>query len=110
MSPLLVVCACPDVPEARRIADELVRLRLAACVNLVPAVESIYRWQGQIERASECLLLIKTADDRLDALTAQLVALHPYELPEILAVQAGSGLDRSIGWIIEATRETKDSV
>lgn len=110
MPALLVLCACPDPEHARRIAGVLVRERLAACVNLVPAIESIYRWQGEVEQAQECLLLIKTTRARLPTLTERIVALHPYELPEVLAVEAGSGLDRYLGWIVEETRETKDSV
>lgn len=110
MPPLLVFCTCPDREVAGRIAHALVGRRLAACVNVLPAVESIYRWQGKLEQATECLLLIKTAADRLEALQAAIIELHPYELPEVLAVEAGSGLDRTLGWIIEETRETKDSL
>lgn len=108
MSPLLVFCACPDREVAGRIARALVGQRLAACVNVLPGVESIYRWQGELQQATECLLLIKTAADRLTALQAAIVQLHPYELPEVLAVEVGSGLDRTLGWIIDETRETKD--
>lgn len=110
MSPLMVYCTCPDIKHARRIATELVARRLAACINVLPAIESVYRWRGKIERAEECLLLIKTASDRLDPLKAAIVELHPYELPEVLAVEIGSGLDRTLGWIIEETRETEDSL
>ena len=95
---LLCFSTCPDADTARRIADALVDERLAACVNALPGVASTYRWQGQVERADEVLLLIKTRADALPALQARLVELHPYELPELVAVEAG-GLPAYLDWI-----------
>ena len=103
MTPMIVLCTCPDHASARSLATRLVEARLAACVNLIPGVESIYRWQGAVERASEVLLLIKTQAHRLEALQAHILAQHPYELPEILVVQADSGLDRYLRWIESET-------
>ena len=101
MTALLCLSTCPDIATARRIADALVDARLAACVSVLPGVHSTYRWEGAVERAEEVLLLIKTTRDALPALQARLPDLHPYELPELLAVEA-AGLPAYLDWI---TRE-----
>jgi periplasmic divalent cation tolerance protein len=88
----LVLSTCPDAQAADTLATALVEERLAACVNVLPGVRSTYRWQGRIERDDEVLLLIKTTADRQDALIARLQALHPYELPEAVAVEISGGL------------------
>jgi periplasmic divalent cation tolerance protein len=95
----IVLCSCADTSSAQTLAHGLVEDRLAACVTLLPGARSIYRWQGVIEQADEVLLLIKTTHARLPALQAAIVARHPYELPEVLAVTAGSGLDRYLDWV-----------
>lgn len=102
MTALLCFSTCPDAATAQRIADALVGERLAACVSVLPGVQSTWRWQGAIERSEEVLLLIKTAAAGLPALQARLVALHPYELPELLAVEAG-GLPAYLDWIARET-------
>jgi periplasmic divalent cation tolerance protein len=103
MSACLVQCACPDAETATRIAETVVGERLAACVNLVPGVRSIYRWQGTVEQADEVMLVLKTSAARLDALTARLQALHPYELPEVIAVEATGGSAAYLAWVADAT-------
>jgi len=101
---LACFCTCPDAASADRIADALVEARLAACVNQLPGLRSVYRWQGGIERADEVLLVIKTTADRLEALTEQVRALHPYQLPELLAFEASGGLSAYLDWVAEQTR------
>ena len=101
----LVFCSCPDTDTAQRLAAGLVQARLAACASVLPAMRSVYRWQGAVEQADEVLLLAKTATARLPALIEQLRSLHPYELPEILAVEAGTGLPAYLDWVADATRE-----
>lgn len=103
MSVLLACSTCPDAASAERIANALVGERLAACVNRLPGVHSTYRWQDQVEHADEVLLLIKTTADRLDAMTARLRALHPYELPELIAVEVRSGLPAYLEWVAAQT-------
>lgn len=103
MTALLVLCTCPDRESARALARSLVEARLAACVNLISGVESVYRWKGEIERSEEVQLLVKTHAGRFDALRAHVLAQHPYELPEILAVPIHSGLERYLAWIEEET-------
>ncbi len=104
MTALICFCTCPDADVAERIATALVDERLAACVNVLPGIASIYRWQGRVERADEVLLLAKTAPERLAALAARIAALHPYELPEVVAVEAAGGLPAYLAWIAEQTR------
>jgi periplasmic divalent cation tolerance protein len=94
---VVVLCTFPDVEQARVIAAELVERRLAACVNLLPGVESIYRWEGKVERAGEVLAVIKTT--RYAELEAALKELHPYEVPEILALPVAAGLAGYLEWL-----------
>jgi periplasmic divalent cation tolerance protein len=103
MTALLVYTACPNADSARQIADALVEERLAACVSVLPGMSSTYRWQGAIERAVEVLLVAKTVPDRREALQARLVELHPYELPEVIAVEAAA-LPAYSDWIARETR------
>ena len=100
----LVLCTCPDQECATRIAERLVEERLAACVSLVPGLTSIYRWQGGIQRDAEVLLLIKTVAGRFDALAATLCALHPYEVPEIIALPITAGLPDYLTWMTRCTQ------
>lgn len=101
----LVFCTCPDEQTAQALAQTLVEQRLAACVNLLPAMRSVYRWQEQIEQAEEVQLIIKTCTDRLDALSAAIRRQHPYELPEIVAISPSAGLPAYLDWIRAQTRE-----
>ena len=95
------LCTCPDQASARRIAAALVEQRLAACVNVLPGVHSVYRWHDAVEHADEVLLLVKTTRAALPALQSRLQALHPYELPELLAVECAGGLPAYLGWIAD---------
>lgn len=106
MNTLVCFCTCPDADTARRIADALVQERLAACVNIVPGVQSVYRWEGAIQRDDEVLLLIKTVQDRLQALQARVLALHPAELPELVAVEVAGGLAAYLDWVAECSLGT----
>lgn len=103
MNALVVLCTCPDPVVAERITGVLVKERLAACVNRIAGIESTYRWQGAIHHDTEYLLLIKTTRERFAALRDRIVSLHPYELPEIIAVDIALGLERYLGWIEEET-------
>ena len=105
MPVLLCLCTCPDAASARTIADALVGERLAACVSRLPGVQSTYRWREGVEHDEEVLLLIKTASERLDELSARIQALHPYELPELVAVEAVGGLAPYLAWVAEQTRD-----
>src|SRR5262245_8326177 len=88
---LVVLSTFPDVDTAARVARTLVEERLAACANLVPTIRSIYRWQGAISDDAEALAIIKTTADRYAALAVRIAALHPYEVPEIIALPLADG-------------------
>jgi periplasmic divalent cation tolerance protein len=88
--------------DAERIARALVERRLAACVNVVPGLLSIYRWKGAVESAEERLLVIKTRADRLAALREALVSLHPYEVPELLTLPVEEGHPPYLAWLDES--------
>ena len=96
----VVLLTAPDAEVAERIARALVEERLAACVNLVSGVRSIYRWQGALEDDTEILLVAKTAAARCEALAARVEALHPYELPEIVVLPVQGGSERYLGWVL----------
>ena len=83
---LVVLITAPSLGEAQRMADVLVEERLAACVNLVPGVRSVYRWEGKLQHDDEVLMIVKTAASAFNALEARVGALHPYEVPEILGL------------------------
>ncbi len=95
----LILCTCPDRATAEQIAAKLIGDRLAACVNILPAVNSVYLWQGEVETAEEHLLIIKTRKDQYPQIEQQITALHPYELPEIIAVSIAQGLPDYLKWI-----------
>ena len=96
---LVVLSTVAKAEDAERIGRALVEGGLAACVNVLPAVTSIYRWKGKLEREEERLLLIKTRADRFEALREALVALHPYEVPEVLALPVAAGHAPYLEWL-----------
>ena len=95
----IVLCTVPDAATGEALGQHLVETGLAACVNLVPGLTSIYRWQGKVQRDAEVLLVIKTRHDRFAALSAAVRERHPYELPEIIAVPLSAGLPAYLDWI-----------
>ena len=100
---LLVFTNVPNRDVAARIAETLVEKRLAACVNVLAGCTSTYRWQGEIERAEEIPVLIKTRAARFPEVEATIRHLHPYELPEIIAVPVTQGLPEYLQWVAEET-------
>lgn len=100
---VIVLCTAPDPASAERIAGALVDERLAACVNVLPGVTSVYRWQGRRETDQEVVLIIKTRQSVYQSLEQRIVALHPYELPEVVAVPMVGGLAGYLNWIDEMT-------
>ncbi len=101
---LLVFTNLPDRASAETLATALIEARLAACVNILPACRSLYRWKDAIERADEIPLLIKTAQDRYPALEAAIRRQHPYELPEIVALPIDRGLPEYLAWVVAETQ------
>ncbi|WP_137190524.1 divalent-cation tolerance protein CutA [Stenotrophomonas rhizophila] len=104
----MLFTTCPDAACATRLARALVEERLAACVTRLGGAHSTYRWHGEISEDHEVQLLIKTTGSRLDAAIARVHALHPYELPECIAVETRAGLPAYLDWIRAQTREESD--
>lgn len=100
---LVVLVTCPDAQVAAAIAERLVTQGLAACVNHIPGITSTYQWEGRLHRDSEILLMAKTTAERLRALEASVAALHPYELPEIIALPVCGGSERYLAWLGHST-------
>jgi periplasmic divalent cation tolerance protein len=102
--PRVVLTTCGSLEEARHIARALVEQQLAACVNIVPQVESMYRWKGEVETSTEVLLVIKTTAGAFERLQAVLLKLHSYEVPECLELTVTDGSKAYLNWIGESVR------
>lgn len=102
--PLLVLVTTPTPEKAAELARTLVSERLAACGNVVPGLRSIYRWQGAVQDEPEALLLLKTTAARFEQLRDRVLALHPYQVPEVVAVAIEAGSRAYLDWIARETR------
>jgi periplasmic divalent cation tolerance protein len=98
---LLALSTFPDAEIARRISNQLVSERFAACANIFPSVESIYRWKEKIESGNETLVFFKVSEGRQSAFQDKLRSLHPYDIPEIIFVPVASGLQEYLQWVSE---------
>jgi periplasmic divalent cation tolerance protein len=96
---IIVLTTCESSQDAQTIAETLVEKRLAACVNILPGLKSVYRWQGKVENATELLLLIKTRRGLFEQLSAELARIHPYEVPEVIALPLIDGAPAYLGWL-----------
>jgi periplasmic divalent cation tolerance protein len=101
---LLALSTFPDAEIARRISNQLVSERFTACANILPSVESIYRWKDKIESGNETLVLFKLSEDRQSAFRDKLRSFHPYDVPEIIFVPIASGLTDYLQWVSENCR------
>lgn len=100
---LLAISTFPDEETARRIGRDLVELRLVACVNVLPQIHSIYRWQGKIESSDEALAVFKLSVNRYPAFEAKLRSFHPYDVPEIIACPVDQALPDYLRWVIDSS-------
>lgn len=98
----MAITTCPDADIAAKLAEAIVEAQLAACVNIIPAIESVYRWQGKIEHDAESLLLIKTSRQKLSLLESLISQKHPYELPEFIALDISDGSTAYLEWITKS--------
>ncbi len=100
---IVALCTCPDAETGARLARLVVEKRCAACVNLLPAVRSFYQWEGEVADEAETLMLIKTTRARYAELERVIIAEHPYELPELIAVPIERGFERYLVWVEDGT-------
>jgi periplasmic divalent cation tolerance protein len=103
---LLALSTFPDRETAQRISNQLVTERFAACANILPAIESIYRWKEKIESGAEALVLFKLSEERQMAFQEKLRTLHPYEVPEIIFLPVTSALPEYLRWVVESCSAT----
>ena len=101
---ILVFCTFTNFASVKSTAESLVNEKLAACVNIIPHVQSIFRWQGKVDNANENVLVIKTKDSLYSELEKRIQELHPYELPEIISVSIDNGLPEYLDWVSESTK------
>ena len=99
---LLALSTFPDAETARKISNQLVTEKFAACANILPGVESVYRWKEKIETGNETLVFFKLSEDRQAAFQERLRSLHPYEVPEIIFVSVANGLPDYLRWVAES--------
>ena len=104
---LLVLVSCPP-GKVDGIALDLIEAGLAACINVVPLVKSVYRWQGKVQQDNESLMLIKCAANIYSALQARILELHPYELPEIITVSVSGGLPAYLDWVLQSNLDNSE--
>jgi len=104
----IVLVTCGSIAEARKIGRNVVEKKLAGCANIVPSVESIYRWKGKVERAREVLVVIKTTANRLPELEREVKRLHSYHVPEFIVLPIIAGSRKYLAWLQQSTaRSTK---
>jgi periplasmic divalent cation tolerance protein len=99
----VVLMTVPDVETGLRIGRRLVEERLTACANVLPGLHSVYRWKDEVEEAGEALVVLKTVAGRVEALTERAAALHPYDVPEVLALPVLEGLQPYMDWVREGS-------
>lgn len=104
MSFKLILTTCPDLPVAHQIAEGLISEKLAACVNILPSLVSVYEWQGEIEQATECQLIIKTTESNWPNVQSYIKSQHPYDVPEIICLPIEDGDKDYLAWIEQNTK------
>jgi len=100
---VVAMCSCPDEAVAQQLASDLVRLRLAACVNIVPKIRSIYRWRNEVQDEGEALMIMKTTRVAYAELQSWLQQNHPYDVPEVLALPVQAGSADYLDWVLNET-------
>lgn len=103
---VMVFSTCGSLEEARRIARAIVEARLAACAQVMPEIQSIYRWKGAVEESAEALILFKTTAEKLAEIEKGIAALHSYDTPEIVAVPVSGGAERYLAWLRDSVSAT----
>jgi len=103
MQAIIVFSTAPDEESAAKIAETLVQEHLAACIQVLPGATSFYRWEGKLEKSNEHLLIMKTSREKLEELMSRVESLHPYDVPELVAVEVSAGAKKYLDWIAQET-------
>lgn len=106
---ILILCTVPDQATAEKIGCQLIENHLAACVNVIPDIHSIYEWKGKLTRDEELLLLIKSSNERLKEIIDFIRQAHPYEMPEVIAFTVTNGSLDYLKWVVQTTKSTADN-
>jgi periplasmic divalent cation tolerance protein len=101
---IVVFCTIASIEDAKRISNELVKSRMAACVNIINGMTSVYEWKGEICTENECLMVIKTKKELFNELKKEIISMHAYEIPEIISLDITDGLDSYLDWIFKNTK------
>lgn len=101
VEPVVIVLVTTPPDNASDVARHLVENRLAACVNIIPEVRSVYRWEGNIEEDRECLLVVKTTERMYEAVSRAVRQIHPYSVPEVISLELTDGYDGYLRWVVE---------
>jgi uncharacterized protein involved in tolerance to divalent cations len=104
----MVICTFPNMGKARQIGTALVQMQLVACVNLIPGIQSVYRWEGKVEEQEEVMAFFKTSAARYGELEQKVIEMHPYELPELVVVDLAGGLPAYLQWVLSLTQPAGD--
>ncbi len=110
MTPILIITHLPDKESAHLLSQQLVQMRLAACVSILAECTSVYRWEDNIETANEIPVLIKTQAQHYSQVERIITTLHPYELPEVIAVSVDKGLPAYLKWLANETSDSKPDI
>ena len=101
---IIVFCTSPSSEISNQIAEECIRKKIAACCNIIPGINSIYEWEGKVEKSEEQLLLIKSTEDNFKVIENTINSIHPYDVPEIISVKLNDGNEPYLKWINQSIR------
>ena len=105
----MVICTFPNMEKARQIGTALVQMQLVACVNLIPGIQSIYRWEGKVEEQEEVMAFFKTSAAKYQEVEQKVIEMHPYELPELVVVELAGGLPAYLHWVLSSTKSANEA-
>ncbi|XP_003385434.2 PREDICTED: uncharacterized protein LOC100640743 [Amphimedon queenslandica] len=106
---LVTFVTCPSMEVARDLSRNILRSRLAACVNIIPQITSIYEWEGELQEDSEFLMVVKTSKDQISSLTSFIEQNHPYDVPEVISTEINHGSKKYLDWVMSSTKMQQEN-